>query len=60
MTPFNRAPSGNDPSGATASRLRRRWGWILAFGLFCAAMGLVALVLTETATIASVLVVGSS
>lgn len=44
--------------GATIERLRQRRGSILAFGILSALLGLVALVLVETATIASVLVIG--
>jgi uncharacterized membrane protein HdeD (DUF308 family) len=43
---------------AAADRLRAKRGWIIGFGLFTALLGLAALVLVETATIASVLVIG--
>ncbi len=50
---------GWDPSlGAGVERLRARRGWIIAFGLFSALLGLLALVLTDVATLASVLVIG--
>ena len=55
-----RFTEGRPPSlGSMAERLRHRWGWIVAYGVLTAVLGLVALVLTETATIASVLMVGT-
>ncbi|WP_245572742.1 HdeD family acid-resistance protein [Lichenihabitans psoromatis] len=50
--------TGPHSLGAAAERIRHRWGWIVAFGAFSAILGVVALVLTETATIASVLLIG--
>lgn len=44
--------------GAAIERLRARRGLIIGFGALAALLGLVALVLVETATIASVLVIG--
>jgi uncharacterized membrane protein HdeD (DUF308 family) len=44
--------------GSAVERLRHRWGWIVAYGCLNAALGVVALVLTEMATIASVLMIG--
>lgn len=44
--------------GSAVERLRHRWGWIVAYGAFSALLGVVALVLTESATVASVLLIG--
>lgn len=44
--------------GSAVERLRHRWGWIVAYGACSALLGVVALVLTESATVASVLLVG--
>ena len=44
--------------GAAVDRLRQRRGGIIAFGAISALLGIAALVLVETATIASVLVIG--
>jgi uncharacterized membrane protein HdeD (DUF308 family) len=44
--------------GSAVERLRHRWGWIVAYGVLSTALGVAALVLTETATIASVLMIG--
>lgn len=48
------------PSGHPGSRhaLQGKWGWFVTFGVLTALLGLAALVLTETATIASVLTIG--
>jgi uncharacterized membrane protein HdeD (DUF308 family) len=51
-------PAPGNPFGPAVERLRAQRGWIVAFGAFCALLGLVALVLTDVATIASVLVIG--
>ena len=55
-------PSPPEPKarslGAVLERLRARRGLIIGFGTLAALLGLVALVLVETATIASVLVIG--
>lgn len=45
-------------SGFGLERLRQRRGWIIAFGAICALLGIAALLLVETATIASVLTIG--
>ena len=39
-------------------QLRAKWGWFMALGLAAVAAGLAALVITEFATIASVLTIG--
>jgi uncharacterized membrane protein HdeD (DUF308 family) len=58
-TPATSPPPGGVHSlGAAAERIRHRWGWIVAFGAFSALLGLIALLLTETATITSVLLIG--
>lgn len=51
-------PGPGSPLGPAVERLRARRGWIIAFGAFCALLGLIALVLVDVATIASVLVIG--
>ncbi len=52
-------PSRSDASlGAAVERLRAKRGGIIGFGVLCAVLGLLALILVETATIASVLVIG--
>lgn len=53
-------PPGTRPHslGSAVERLRHRWGWIVAYGAFSALLGLTALILTESATVASVLVIG--
>ena len=55
-------PSPPEPKarslGAVLERLRARRGLIIGFGTLAALLGLVALVLVETATIASVRVIG--
>ena len=55
-------PPPGDPKtyslGSVLERVRAKRGLIIAFGVLAALLGLVALVLVETATIASVLVVG--
>ena len=43
---------------ADLSKLDHRWGWFLALGILLLALGIVALVYTPAATIASVLVLG--
>lgn len=48
----------SEPFGTHAERLRHRRGWVIASGLFSAALGILALTLTVTATIASVLLIG--
>ncbi len=53
--PPNARPHSLD---AAVERIRHQWGWIVAYGVFAAALGVIALVLTETATVASVLVIG--
>ena len=51
--------SGHRPSlGEAVERLRAKRGGIIGFGALCAVLGLLALILVETATIASVLVIG--
>ncbi len=54
-------PAGRRPRslGSAAEHLKHRWGWIVAYGALSAGLGVVALVLTESATIASVLVIGT-
>jgi len=38
--------------------LGRRWGWFLALGILLIVLGIIALVFTPTATLASVLILG--
>ncbi len=57
---FGTQPPSRPPSlGTAVERLRHRWGWVVAYGAFSAALGVVALVLTESATVASVLLIGT-
>ena len=59
VTPPAWPPGGPASAGSEAvERLRGRWGWIVAYGALMAMLGIVALILTETATIASVLLIG--
>ncbi len=44
--------------GKLSETMRSKWGWFVAFGVLAAISGLLALVLTVTATIVSVVVVG--
>jgi uncharacterized membrane protein HdeD (DUF308 family) len=58
-TPPAWPPGGPASAGSEGvERLRGRWGWIVAYGALMAMLGIVALILTETATIASVLLIG--
>jgi len=52
----NAAPVTEGPKnlGTAIERLRHRWGWIVALGVLGVIMGIAALVLTVSATIASV------
>jgi uncharacterized membrane protein HdeD (DUF308 family) len=52
----NAAPVSGGPKslGTAIERLRHRWGWIVAFGVLGVAMGIAAIILDVTATIASV------
>lgn len=52
----NATPLAGGPKslGTAIERMRHRWGWIVAFGVLGAAMGIAALILTVSATIASV------
>lgn len=56
IEPADRRPQS---LGSAVERLRHRRGWIIGYGALTALLGLVALVLTESATIASVLVIGT-
>ena len=54
---YRSMPPGSEPLGGMAERLRHRWGWFVGFGALAAILGLAALVLVVSATIASVLTV---
>lgn len=57
MTFQSTAPS-HRALGDAMHRLGHRWGWVVAFGVLSVVLGLAALELTVTATIASVFVIG--
>ena len=54
---YRTMPPGPQPLGGISERLRHRWGWFVAFGALAAILGLAALVLVVSATIASVLTI---
>ena len=55
---YRTMPPGPHSLGGMAERLRHRWGWFVGFGVLAAVLGLAALVLDVSATIASVLTIG--
>ena len=57
---FQQPPRSADESrlGSYVEMMRPKWGWFLALGLVAAVLGFVALVLTATATIVSVVTIG--
>jgi len=55
--PFKTAPISTLPAAGCVERLRDRWVWFVALGVLVAAMGVAALVLVVSATIASVYIV---
>jgi uncharacterized membrane protein HdeD (DUF308 family) len=57
--PTETAPISSLPATASGcvERLRHRWGWFVALGTLVAAMGVAALVLVVSATIASVYII---
>ena len=58
MTSFNPFGPSSGPFGTHGERLQHRRGWVIASGLFSVVLGILALTLTVTATIASVLLIG--
>jgi hypothetical protein len=54
---YSTMPPGPHPLGGVSERLRHRWGWFVGFGALAAILGLAALVLVVSATIASVLTI---
>jgi uncharacterized membrane protein HdeD (DUF308 family) len=54
---YRTMPPGSHSLGGMAERLRHRWGWFVGFGALAAILGLAALVLVVSATIASVVTV---
>jgi uncharacterized membrane protein HdeD (DUF308 family) len=55
---YRTMPPGPHSLGGMSERLRHRWGWFVGFGVLAAVLGLAALVLDVSATIASVLTIG--
>ena len=55
---YRTMPPGPHSLGGMSERLRHRWGWFVGFGALAAVLGLAALVLDVSATIASVLTIG--
>jgi uncharacterized membrane protein HdeD (DUF308 family) len=54
---YRTMPPGPHSLGGMTERLRHRWGWFVGFGALAAILGLAALVLVVSATIASVLTI---
>ncbi|GAC1327477.1 MAG: HdeD family acid-resistance protein [Beijerinckiaceae bacterium] len=54
---YRTMPPGPHPLGGPVERLRHRWGWFVGFGALAAILGLAALVLVVSATIASVVTI---
>ena len=58
--PTDPFPTGQPTSSpASLGAVRDRWGWIVAFGVLCAALGVVALGTVVASTIASVFLIGT-
>ena len=53
IAPFSSLPA----AGGCVEQLRHRWGWFVALGALVAAMGIAALVLVVSATVASVYII---